>query len=101
MRFGYPDEGSLSALKMKLRNGQTVLLRGVIDRVDRYEGDEGLYLRVVDYKSGSREMSPAQVFYGAQLQLLLYLASVLDAEPDALPAGRRCDAGGLRAFSSF
>ena len=87
VRFGYPDEGSLPALKMKLRNGQTVLLRGVIDRVDRYEGDEGLYLRVVDYKSGSREMSPAQVFYGAQLQLLLYLASVLDAEPDALPAG--------------
>ena len=64
-----------------------MLLRGQIDRVDRYEGDEGIFLRVIDYKSGAQTLSPRQIFYGAQLQLLLYLMAALQDDGEALPAG--------------
>jgi len=48
-------------------------LRGIIDRIDTaYVGDK-MYLRVVDYKSGKKELDLDTVYYGLSLQLLTYL----------------------------
>lgn len=85
VRFGYP--GGIPPLTLTLKTGERVYVRGVIDRIDRYAGDEGVYLRVVDYKSGAEKLDPARIFYGAQLQLLLYLQAALAMEDDAAPAG--------------
>lgn len=51
-------------------------LTGVADRVDGWEKDGKLYLRVVDYKSGRKKFSLADVWYGMGLQMLLYLFSL-------------------------
>ncbi|MBQ8137372.1 MAG: PD-(D/E)XK nuclease family protein [Clostridia bacterium] len=85
--FGYADENSLPAVELRLADGRSVLLQGRIDRIDRYEGDEGVYLRVVDYKSGQKELKPSEIYYGTQLQLLLYLYAALEASDGANPAG--------------
>ena len=85
--FGYAEENSLPAVELTLEDGRRVLLQGRIDRIDRYAGDEGVFLRVVDYKSGQKELKPAEIYYGTQLQLLLYLHAALCAAPDADPAG--------------
>lgn len=84
--FGYPG-GLLPPIALTMPDGAQVLLRGVIDRVDLYEGEEGVYLRVVDYKSGVRELDPVQMWHGLQLQLLLYLLAALNVAPGAEPAG--------------
>lgn len=85
IRFGYP--GGIPPIELKLKDGSRVFIRGIIDRIDRYAGDEGVYLRVIDYKSGQEKLSPARIFWGAQLQLLLYLKAALTTEEGALPAG--------------
>ncbi len=85
VKFGYP--GGIPPVELMLKDGTKVFVRGIIDRIDRYAGDEGVYLRVVDYKSGSVKMDPAKIFWGAQLQLLLYLKAALASEPEAQPAG--------------
>ena len=85
VRFGYP--GGIPPVELTLKDGSRVFVRGIIDRIDRYAGDEGVYLRVVDYKSGGEKLDPARVFWGAQLQLLLYLRAALAMEADARPAG--------------
>lgn len=85
VRFGYA--GGIPPIELTLRDGRKVFIRGVIDRIDRYQGDEGIYLRVVDYKSGAEKMDPARIFWGAQLQLLLYLKAALSMEEGAEPAG--------------
>lgn len=85
--FGMADPGSLPALPLTLPDGTHVYLQGRIDRVDRYEGDEGVFFRVIDYKSSAKSLDPAKVFYGEQLQLLLYLAVCQQADPAAGPAG--------------
>ena len=85
IRFGYP--GGIPPIELTLRDGSHVSVRGIIDRIDRYAGDEGVYLRVVDYKSGGTKLDPARIFWGAQLQLLLYLKAALSMEDDAQPAG--------------
>ncbi len=87
IRFGFPDEGSLPAVELRLEDGRRVLLQGVIDRIDRYEGDEGIYVRVIDYKSGSKELKADRIYYGMQLQLLLYLKAAAASEEGAVGAG--------------
>ena len=65
---------------LRLESGDvSVELRGKIDRVDTYEdGDGKLYVRVVDYKTGSKTFKIENVKLGLDTQMLLYLFSVLE-----------------------
>lgn len=48
-------------------------LRGRIDRVDVYESEDKVYVKVVDYKTGKKAFNLLEVYYGTSLQLMLYL----------------------------
>ncbi|HML49039.1 MAG TPA: PD-(D/E)XK nuclease family protein, partial [Clostridia bacterium] len=85
LRFGMG--GPLPPFFLELPDGQRLALEGRIDRIDLWEDEERLYLRILDYKSGQTEVQPTKVYYGLQLQLLLYLAVSLRAFPQACPAG--------------
>lgn len=63
----------LPALEIPLENKRKMYLRGQIDRIDAYEENGQLYLRVVDYKSSSRDLDLNEVYHGISLQLLTYL----------------------------
>ena len=55
----------------------SVELRGKIDRVDTFEdGDGKLYVRVVDYKTGTKTFHINNVKLGLDMQMLLYLFSI-------------------------
>jgi len=86
LRFGY-EEGGLPAIPLTLSNGRKVLVRGVIDRVERYENDEGLYFRLIDFKTPDLSLKPEKIFWGAQLQLLIYMLALKNAYPEGTPAG--------------
>jgi ATP-dependent helicase/nuclease subunit B len=86
VRFGFFD-GGLPPLLLNLPDGSRVYVRGIIDRIDRYEGDAGLYIRVIDYKSSEQSLLAERIWWGIQLQLLLYLEAALQAVPGAEPAG--------------
>ncbi len=67
---------SLSPLKIELPDGGKVGVYGKVDRVDTFERDGQLYLRVVDYKSGKKTFSRSELAYGLNMQMLLYLESL-------------------------
>ena len=77
---GLPAENggeSVRPVSVTLPDGTSVVLRGVIDRVDTYTKENGeLCIRVVDYKTGSRSFSLAEVRDGLHVQLLIYLFSL-------------------------
>ena len=63
-------------------------LKGIIDRIDTARIGERTYLRVVDYKSGKKELDLDTVYYGLSLQLLTYLDVAINGISDgALGAG--------------
>lgn len=70
--FGSGRE-SLPPLEIDLNNGRKMKIRGRIDRIDSVEIDDKAYLRVVDYKSSSRDLDLNEVYHGLSLQLLTYL----------------------------
>lgn len=64
-------------LKIITPNGIEVILNGKIDRVDLLENDGKKYIRIIDYKSGKKEFSLANLLYGIDMQMFLYLFSVI------------------------
>ena len=65
-------------------------LVGRIDRVDIAEKDGKAYVRIVDFKSSAKNLDPALLYEGDQIQLPMYLKCEVDklkkAGKDALPA---------------
>ena len=89
--FG-PGKEMLPPLDIDLNGGRKMHLRGRIDRIDSVEIDHTAYLRVVDYKSSSRDLDLNEVYHGLSLQLLTYLNVAVDnashwIEGEAEPAG--------------
>ena len=59
---------------MEIGEGDASLtLTGIADRVDGWVHEGKLYLRVVDYKTGKKEFRLSDIWYGMNLQMLLYL----------------------------
>ena len=56
----------------------TLSITGFVDRVDGWEKDGRLYLRVVDYKTGRKSFDLTEVWNGLGLQMLLYLFTLED-----------------------
>ena len=90
LRIGSRAPEALPPYTIELDDGSRILLGGTVDRVDAYTHQGQLYLRVVDYKSGSKSFSLDDIRRGFNLQLLIYLFALCRAnEGDAapLPAG--------------
>ncbi|MCI8652010.1 MAG: ATP-dependent nuclease subunit B [Oscillospiraceae bacterium] len=84
-------EGALPPVELEV-DGVTVSVSGFVDRVDGWEKDGKLYLRVVDYKTGRKSFDFTDVWNGLGLQMLLYLFTLKEEGKalfgkEILPAG--------------
>ncbi len=81
VRIGEHDPKSPSALIYKMDGrDRRVVVNGIIDRVDAFKVGDDVYVRVVDYKTGMKEFSLDKVKDGENLQMLLYLKSVVETK---------------------
>ena len=53
-------------------------LIGRIDRVDTCKQEDKLYVKIIDYKSGNRKFDLAALYYGLQLQLVVYMNAAVE-----------------------
>ena len=66
-------------LALKTRDGTPITVSGFIDRVDTFKSGEDVYVRVVDYKTGQKEFSPSDIAEGKNLQMFIYLKSIVES----------------------
>lgn len=90
VEFG--DKGSYPPIIIEMPWGEKINIVGKIDRIDMVENNGDTYIRVVDYKSGNKVFKLSDVYYGLQIQLLLYLDAILtneniSADKPVLPGG--------------
>lgn len=75
----------LDAVNIALTGEEKMKLRGRIDRIDTCEEDDVVYVKVIDYKSGSRKFDLAALYYGLQLQLVVYMNAAVEIEQKKHP----------------
>ena len=75
--LGISDKDEIKPVPIELDDGCTLYITGKIDRVDVYENDGISYIRIVDYKTGSKTFKMCDIQNGFNLQMLLYLASIM------------------------
>ncbi len=91
VKFSYND--NLPSMKIELNGRKKLIFSGAIDRIDTCRDGDDVYVKVVDYKSGGVKLSLNSVFYGLQMQLVLYMAAALDLERQNDPGQRVSPAG--------
>ncbi len=96
-----------SSCELVLPGGEKVTLSGKADRADIWQAPDGKnYLRVVDYKTGTREFDPEDIRHGSSLQMPLYLMALTSrAYPllnnkMGLPAASTLTPAGVTYFST-
>ncbi len=83
MSFSMLDE--LDAVNIALTGEEKMKLRGRIDRIDTCEEEDKVYVKVIDYKSGTRKFDLAALYYGLQLQLVVYMNAAMEIEKKKHP----------------
>lgn len=78
VEFG--KDKSIGAVEIELEDGNKLVLNGKIDRIDIAKTEMGNYIRIIDYKSYNKELKLSDVYYGLQLQLLVYMDASLKDE---------------------
>ena len=83
------DESGVDEKVIELENGCKISIHGAVDRVDVFEQQGTKYIRVVDYKSGTKKFCLSDIMYGLNLQMLIYLYTICDSnsEYNAVPSG--------------
>lgn len=75
-----------SAYELRFENGK-------IDRVDICADEDKVYVKVTDYKTGSKAFDVVSLYHGLQLQLMVYLDAAVkleekrNPEKEVIPAG--------------
>ncbi len=84
LSIGADDGADIPTLDIPLESGGKLVLNGVIDRLDTWNG----YIRVVDYKTGQRKFKLPDILMGQNMQMLIYLyAAVKSGRFGDKPAG--------------
>lgn len=84
IKFGNDEKHDIA---IKLDNGKTVHIHGIIDRADKFETENGTFIRVVDYKTGAKTFKLDDIFYGFDIQLLVYLNALASSDEKYIPSG--------------
>ena len=63
-----------------LSDGGTIRIKGSIDRVDTYTENGIQYVRVVDYKSGTKDFCLSDILHGLNLQMFVYLFTLCESD---------------------
>ena len=94
--FDFGDFKDSDPIKLELPSNETVYLKGRVDRIDKVELDGETYIRIVDYKSGSKSFDLNELYYGLQIQLLVYLDAILKSSDKILKT--ECMPGAILYF---
>ncbi|MGO5136546.1 helicase-exonuclease AddAB subunit AddB [Clostridium butyricum] len=75
--FDFGNYKTGEAVMLNLQDDEKVYLQGRIDRIDTLDLDGQTYIRIIDYKTGAKKFDLNELYYGLQMQLLVYLDAII------------------------
>lgn len=89
----FSREEILDSKHMALSDGERMYLKGRIDRIDLYQEDNKIYVKIIDYKSGNMTFQLLNLYHGLQLQLVVYLGAAMKKLAEKYPDKKLIPAG--------
>ena len=77
LEVGIERVEELDAVNVALNKKEKMKLTGKIDRMDTYETEDKVYVKVIDYKTSGKSFSLLNFYRGLQLQLVVYMDEAL------------------------
>lgn len=93
---GFGDREKYPPIIIEMDSGRKIQLSGRIDRIDALKTQDGTYLNIIDYKSGTKDFRLSDLYYGLQIQLITYMDAIWDSEEKKL--GSPVYPGGMLYF---
>lgn len=81
----FSNTGTFKTITLEV-DGRKVEITGKIDRADTAQIGDNQYVRIIDYKSSSKDLDINQVMFGLQIQLITYLDALCE-QTDFDPSG--------------
>lgn len=78
--FDFGDGTEAGPLVYALDGGRKAALRGRVDRVDLMSRPGAMYVKILDYKQGAKDLKIEKMKSGLQLQLMIYMQAVMEYE---------------------
>ena len=91
LKFSFLDD--LKSVRIPLGEENEMRLSGRIDRVDMCQKNEDIFVKIIDYKTGKKAFSILDLYYGLELQLVVYMGTILEKtkkdypDKNVIPAG--------------
>lgn len=89
--FSYAED--MKSVNFQLSEEEKMHLRGRIDRIDTYQNEDKVYVKIIDYKSGNTSFQFLNIYHGLQLQLVVYMNAAVELmekrypKKEVVPAG--------------
>ncbi len=91
--LSFDKNGDIAPVTVTLPTGEEITMIGRIDRVDTLTHEGKLYVKIIDYKSGNKAYSLADIFNMTTLQLSVYMIAVTENGAEALGSESTAFAG--------
>ncbi len=83
--------GKVKPLNFPVSENSNITIEGKVDRADIMRNSSGNYVRIIDYKTGTKTFKLSDVFYGLNMQMLIYLLTIskngMESLKNLKPAG--------------
>lgn len=93
----FATEDHLESINFDIAPNQKVKLKGRIDRMDVCETEDKIYVKIIDYKTGNTSMDLVELYYGLQIQLVVYMNAAVELEQKKHPE-KEVESAGLYYF---
>ncbi len=92
LNIGNDDaEQNIPAFEVEVDDKRKVVITGMIDRTDIYEKADSKFVRIIDYKTGTKSLKLSDVVKGHNIQMVLYMMAIVkhmrESGENVYPAG--------------
>lgn len=85
--LSFDRNGDIEPVTVTLPTGEEITMIGRIDRIDTFNHEGKLYLKIIDYKSGNKAYSLSDIFNMTTLQLSVYMIATTENAKGILGEG--------------
>ncbi len=85
----FDENGEFPPVKINLPTGESITLTGRIDRIDALEQNGEVYIKVIDYKTGTKNFRLSDVYNRLSLQLAVYITAITESRSELFPGGAK------------